>query len=122
VGESGDGVEGARKLGISPEEIDKVKQEWEIQQKQKKDKEAAKQKEDKEETDRGESKGSDKTSKIPGTLAAASTPRPPLTHQRFTLHRDIFALRLSEHRKRRQAAQAKLLAPMLPGAPSGGFA
>lgn len=131
VGENSDGVEGTRKMGLSPEEIAKVKQEWEDQQKRKKEKEAAKKEEnddkektkaDKEKGEGGESKDSDKkVSKVPP--ASSISPPPPIpTHQRFTLHRDMFALRLSEHRKRRQAAQAKLLAPRLPGAPSGGFA
>ena len=54
----------------------------------------------------------------PPAPAAAASPAPPApTHQRYTLHRDIFALRLAEHRRRRQAAQAKELAPRLPGAP-----
>jgi len=132
VGESSDGAEGVRKEGLSSEEIAKVKQEWEDQQKRKKEKEAAKKKEkdddkekakaDKDKGEGGEGKDSDKTaSKVPPT-SSTSPPPPTPTHQRFMLHRDIFALRLSEHRKRRQAAQAKLLAPRLPGAPSGGFA
>lgn len=124
VGESNDGVEGARKLGLSPEEIAKVKQEWEDQQKRKKEKEAAKKKEkdDKESADKEKQEG--KEGKAPGawTAASSSSSRPTPVHQRFTLHRDMFALRLSEHRKRRQAAQAKLLAPRLPGAPRGGIA
>jgi len=133
VGESTDGAEGAQKSGLSPEEIAKVKQEWEDQQKRKKEKEEAKKKEkdDKEKADKEKEEGKDtdskgiekKTSKVPGgwspPSATVSSPTP--THQRFTLHRDIFALRLSEHRKRRQVAQAKLLAPRLPGTPQGGF-
>ena len=132
IGESNDGAEGARKMGLSAEEIAKVKQEWEDQQKRKKEKEAArkKEKEDKEkpEKDKEETKGSKnsddlKVSRVSGAQAPASeSSPPPPTHQRFTLHRDIFALRLAEHRKRRQTAQAKLLAPRLPGAPRGGFA
>ena len=62
-----------------------------------------------------ESKG---TPKLSPASSAATSPAPPTpTHQRYTLHRDIFALRLAEHRRRRQAAQAKELAPRLPGAP-----
>jgi hypothetical protein len=130
AGESSDGAGGARKLGLSPEEIAKVKQDWEDSQKRKKEREEAKKKKedmekaDKEKDEGKESKDPDKKSpKTPGAWIPASTSLPPPTptHQRFTLHRDIFALRLSEHRKRRQAAQAKLLAPRLPGAPQGGF-
>jgi hypothetical protein len=117
-------------MGLSPEEIARVKQEWEEQQKRRKEKEDAKKKEneDKEKADKEkeDGKGSKDSSKktTPKVLSpVSSTPSAPSTptHQRFTLHRDMFALRLSEHRKRRQAAQAKLLAPRLPGAPQGGF-
>jgi len=130
VGESNDGAEGARKMGLSAEEIAKVQQEWEDQQKRKKEKEATKKEgkgKEKEETDKEEGKedknsGKLKASKVPDAwVPASSTSRPPPTHQRFMLHRDIFGLRLAEHRKRRQTAQAKLLAPRLPGTPSGGF-
>jgi hypothetical protein len=59
-----------------------------------------------------------KTSKAPGTWS----PSPPTpAHQRYTLHRDFFAMRLAEHRKQRQTSQAKALAPRLPGAPRGGL-
>jgi len=130
VGESSDGADGAGKMGLSPEGIAKVKQEWEDQQKRKKEKEAAKKKEkdDKDKADEEKEEGKEgnasdkKASKVPGAWSAGSSTLPPPTHQRFTLHRDMFALRLSEHRKRRQVAQAKSLAPRLPGAPSGGFA
>jgi len=128
VGEGSSGAEDVRKVELSPGEIAKVKREWEEQQKKKKEKETTtkKDKDDKEKDDKEkEGKDSDKkASKVPGAWSAASTSTPPPTaaHQRFTFHRDIFALRLSEHRKRRQATQAKLLAPRLPGAPSGGFA
>jgi len=126
VGESSDGASGARKLGLSPEEIEKVKKEWEETQKKKKEKEEAKKKEkeekEKDGKDKEESKDTDKkpSSPISSATTSAARPSPTPTHQRFTLHRDMFALRLSEHRKRRQAAQAKELAPRFPGAPRGG--
>lgn len=127
VGTSNDGVGAgaAQKMGLSSEEIAKVKAEWEERQKKKAEK--AKEK--------GDSKGKDKdkdtdkdpknpdekekaSKKVPGSLSPPSTtPTPTPTHQRYTLHRDIFALRLAEHRRRRQAVQAKELAPRLPGAP-----
>ena len=66
------------------------------------------------------SKDTKPMSSAPTPVAPTPVARTP-THQRFTLHRDMFALRLSEHRKRRQAAQAKELAPRFPGAPLGGF-
>ncbi|THH33640.1 hypothetical protein EUX98_g507 [Antrodiella citrinella] len=131
VGESTDGTSGARKLGVSPEEIAKVKEEWEERQRKKKEKE--KEKEKTEDKDKGKEKEdtgkeddkpgkSKSTSPSPSAAApAASTPAAP-THQRYTLHRNIFALRQTEHRRRRQTAQVKELAPRLPGAPRGGVA
>jgi AAA-ATPase Vps4-associated protein 1 len=130
VSESSGSNGGARKPGLSPEEIAKVKQDWEDLQRRKKEKEEAskKEKDDKQKTENWKAEGKeDKETgkhapKVPGAWTPASSTSPPTpTHQRFTLHRDIFALRLSDHRKRRQAAQAKLLAPRLPGAPQGGF-
>lgn len=128
VGTSNDGVGAgaAQKMGLSPEEIAKVKAEWEERQKKKTEK--AKEKEKDKDTDKDkdkdakdtDDKGKEKeTKKVPGSLSPPSTtPTPPTpTHQRYTLHRDMFALRLAEHRRRRQTVQAKELAPRLPGAP-----
>ncbi|KAI0332459.1 DUF1742-domain-containing protein [Cubamyces sp. BRFM 1775] len=112
VGASNDGVGagGAKKLGLSPEEIAKVKEEWEERQKKKTEKAKEKEKEKDKAKD-----GKD----IPGSLSPATPPTPPTpSHQRYTLHRDIFALRLAEHRRRRQTVQAKELVPRLPGAPA----
>ena len=120
---------GGAKMGLSPEEIAKVKEEWE--ERQKKRQELAKQKEKEKEKDtdtkkeksKSEDKEDGKTSdtKVPGSLPSSgtTTPSTPSTpsHQKYTLHRDIFALRLAEHRRRRQVAQAKELAPRLPGVP-----
>ncbi|KAM5534887.1 hypothetical protein V8D89_011442 [Ganoderma adspersum] len=128
VGSSNDGVGagGAKKLGLSPEEIAKVKAEYEERQKKKrvektKEKEADKDgKEDQEVDAKGGKKSSTPASgtKSPPSSSASPSPGPATpTHQRYMLHRDIFALRLAEHRRRRQAAQAKELAPRLPGAP-----
>ncbi|KAJ3867654.1 DUF1742-domain-containing protein [Lentinula novae-zelandiae] len=127
VGESSDGT---RKLDIRPEEIAKIKKEWEEKQKQKqkadKEKEEEKQKKEKEESDKKDDEkqkdeGTPKSPspKLSGSLSPLATPSPSATHQRFVLHRDIFAMRLAEHRKRRQTTQAKELAPRLPGAPRG---
>lgn len=127
VGSSNDGVGagGAKKMGLSPEEIAKVKAEYEERQKKRvekaKEKEADKDgKEDQEKDAKGDKKSSTPSSgtKSPPYSNASPSPGPaPPTHQRYTLHRDMFALRLAEHRRRRQAAQAKELAPRLPGAP-----
>lgn len=128
VGESGDGVgAGAKKMGLSPEEIAKVKADWEERQARKKEKEKEKVKEqekdsekDKTEDKEGKTtKGKESTTSSKASAPptpAPSTPSPP-AHERYALHRDIFALRLAEHRRRRQAAQAKELAPRLPQAP-----
>ncbi|TFK56133.1 DUF1742-domain-containing protein [Heliocybe sulcata] len=129
VGETNDGVDagGAKKMGLSPEEIAKVKEEWEERQKKKKEKEKAKEKEKELEKGKGEDKDDqqDKKESPPSVkpkspVSSASSPAPTSpsqTHQRFTLHRDIFGMRLAEHRKRRQTAQTKEIAPRLPSAP-----
>ncbi|KAJ3797495.1 DUF1742-domain-containing protein [Lentinula aff. detonsa] len=131
VGESSDGTSGARKLGLNPEEIAKVKEEWEDKQKRKaekekeKEKEKAKEEKSDDKKDNDERKEGSKASKSPSPkskspgLSPPTPQTPSATHQRFTLHRDMFAMRLAEHRKRRQAVQAKELAPRLPGAPRG---
>lgn len=115
------------KVGPSAEEIAKVKQEWE-KQKRKKEKEkekenktkVAKDSEDNERRDK-ESDDQKKTGSQDVTQAPASgpsMPAPKATHERYVLHRDIFALRVDLQRKRRQAAAAKTLAPRLPGVPN----
>lgn len=124
VGETGDGASGARKLGLSEEEIEKVKKEWEEKQKRKKEKEKEKAAQEKgKEEEKSKDKDSNtketeskKESSAP-TPSPQPTPSPKPTHQRYTLHRDIFAMRLTIHRKRRQTEQAKKIAPTLPSAP-----
>lgn len=112
--------ESENKIGISVEEIAKLREEWEEKQKRKKEKE--KEKADKDKTAEGEKKEDDgkseKLSKVPGSLPTSGSLSPRPTHEKYILHRDIFALRVSEHRRRRQTSQAKDLAPRLPGAPS----
>ncbi|THH08187.1 hypothetical protein EW146_g9080 [Bondarzewia mesenterica] len=134
IGESGDafGPGGANKLGLSAEEIAKVKEEWEERQRLKKEKARAKEK-DKDGVNAGdvgekkdEGKGKDKDVHKDSASSSSTTPKspsPPLTakptptHQRYSLHRDFFAMRLAEHRRRRQTKQLQELAPRLPGAP-----
>lgn len=54
---------------------------------------------------------------VPSPLPSEEpTSRP--AHERYVLHRNIFALRTADHRRRRQTAQMKDLAPRLPGVPS----
>jgi hypothetical protein len=121
--DSGDGIVAAQKAAISADEIAKVKEEWEERQKKKQEKEKAKAAEKEKEKDSEKEDKDKKTinSKIttPSPLPAAAPTPPKPTHQKYALHRDFYAMRLSEHRKRRQVAQAKELAPRLPGAPRG---
>lgn len=112
---------------VSEEEIARVKAEWEEAQKRKKEKAKEKEKEkekDKDKDDKDKSKGKEKEKspdddpKMPGAISPApSTP----THQKYALHRDYFAMRQDVHRKRRQTAQAKEVAPRLPSAPHVGM-
>jgi hypothetical protein len=92
VGEAGDGAQGARKLGLSSEEIAKVKQEWEEVQRKKMEKDKAKEGEDKKSEEKGdaadESKDKDKAKAEPSSTAS---PAPTSSHERYTLHRDYFA-------------------------------
>ena len=118
-------------MGLGSEEIAKVKAEWEERQARKKAKEKEKKKEQEKDEDKGkedkEGKStesrkdaatldSERKSTLSSPPATSATPQP--THQRYSLHRDIFAMRLAEHRKRRQTAQAKELAPRLPHPPN----
>ena len=124
-----------KKPAVSAEEIAKVKQEREEKQQQKKDKAQEKKEDggenvaDKEvegkDADAGakadasqEKKPANAVSPAPST-SPSETPAPRSTHERYVLHRSIFALRTADHRRRRQAAQTKSLAPRLPGTPSG---
>ncbi|TFL00581.1 VPS4-associated protein 1 [Pterulicium gracile] len=118
---------------VGAEEIAKVKQEWEDKQKAKKEKaDAAKEKEkdsekdgDKKGKDPDESTSSNKADTKWSRPAASTSPSPAPSgsttpkHERYALHRDFYAMRQTEHRKRRQTAQAKQLAPQLPRAPRG---
>ena len=120
-------VGGTKTSGLSPEEIAKVKAEWEERQARKKEKakEQKKAKESDKDKDGEDKEGkSNKDHKGSSTPAKASSPPAPVTsttpqpaHQRYILHRDIFSMRQAEHRKRRQQAQANQLAPLLPQAP-----
>ncbi|KAG8218816.1 DUF1742-domain-containing protein [Butyriboletus roseoflavus] len=125
-----------KKQLVSPEEVAKVKREWEEKQRQKKDKgggqvdgdgknAAGGVHKDAEGKEAGEA-GTDtdgKQEKKPANavlIPSASPSEEPTSrpkHERYVLHRDIFALRTADHRRRRQAAQTKDLAPRLPGAP-----
>ncbi|ETW84257.1 hypothetical protein HETIRDRAFT_381711 [Heterobasidion irregulare TC 32-1] len=124
LGESRDGIgaSAVKKIGLSAEEIAKVKEEWEEKQRLKKEK--AEQKKDKDAV-KDEGTGKDKSqTKDSANTPSPSTPSAPTptaattpSHERYSLHRDFFAMRLAEHRKRRQTKQMQELAPRLPGAP-----
>jgi hypothetical protein len=117
------------KEAVSKEEIARIKAEWEAKEALKKDKDK-----DKDSKDKGSGKdavgeaemeevGGKKGTKSPspsatsptaaGSGSGATTP----THKRYSLHRDFFAMRQAEHRRKRQTKQTQELAPRLPGAP-----
>ncbi|KAI6004025.1 VPS4-associated protein 1 [Pisolithus albus] len=100
-----------KKVGVSAEEIVRVKQEWEEKQKKKREKEKGK-----EDSDKASEESLDKKPEAASARQPIASPRP--MHERYVLHRRIFDLRLAEHRRRRQAAQVRTLAPRLPGTPS----
>ena len=93
VGEAGDGVQGTRKLGLTPEEIAKVKEEWNEVQRKKAEKDKAKEKSE----GKGEEKKAGKDTegqpadapqdKDKASDSAAAAP----SHERYALHRDYFA-------------------------------
>jgi len=113
-----------KKLGLNDEEIEKIKEEWEETQKRKEEKAKAKEKEKEAEDKKDDKSDKDKDKKKASTSpkqqspSVSATPSPP-SHERYILHRDIFTMRLAEHKKRRQVKQAKEVAPRLPGAPRG---
>ena len=141
------GANETQSVGVTEEEIAKVKEEWEEKQQKKLEKERkekAKEKEKEKETEKNQEdetkrgvkdleREASKSLNVPSSL-----PTPTPIHERYALHRDYFAswvewilnyfpeltsaatkVRLAEHRKRKQAAQARNLAPRLPGAPNG---
>ena len=85
---------------------------------ERKERERKEKEKDDKEKDKKEEKMKEKDKAIPAPSPAPS-PKPTSTHQRYTLHRDFFAMRLAVHRKRRQSAQAKEVAPRLPITPRG---
>ncbi|KAF5333366.1 hypothetical protein D9611_002246 [Ephemerocybe angulata] len=91
---------GPVKGSVSPEEIAKIKQEWEEKQKKKQEKEKEEEKakeddkKDKKKDEAGSKEGS-KSPKPPGALSPASGPSTPAAtapkHERYSLHRDFYA-------------------------------
>ena len=123
----------APKEAMSKEEIARVKAEWEAKEAAKKKKdnkgkaegagEKKKEKDDGDDEKKNSSGTGDKSPSppVPGSLSSpapsgsAATP----THKRYSLHRDFYAMRQAEHRRKRQTKQMHDLAPRLPGAPRG---
>ncbi|KZO94816.1 DUF1742-domain-containing protein, partial [Calocera viscosa TUFC12733] len=105
------------KAPVDDELVKEVKEEWEEKQRRKKEKEDKDQKE--KDKDKKDEKGKDKKASTPTSPSPPVTPSAPAapTHQKYVLHRSIFAARQLEHRKRRQAREAKEVAPRLPGVP-----
>lgn len=118
---------------MSKEEIARVKAEWEARKKDKtKTKEPDAGGGGK---DAGGGEGGEKGEK--GGKSVSESPSPPIpggapssssvagsgaatpTHKRYSLHRDFYAMRQEEHRRRRQTKQMQELVPRLPGAPHG---
>jgi len=116
------------KEAVSKEEIARVKAEWEAKEARKKAKAQTGEKtpaegaagEKKDDGDDKKSGDKSPSPSVPGSLSsptAASSATP--THKRYSLHRDFYAMRQAEHRRRRQTKQMSELAPRLPGAPRG---
>jgi hypothetical protein len=120
---------------VSKEEIARVKAEWETKEARKKGKDK-----DAKGKETGESGGKDAEGEgemAEGGKKGAKSPSPPVpgglpssltatgsgaatpTHKRYSLHRDFFAMRQAEHRRKRQTKQMQELAPRLPGTPHG---
>ena len=121
---------------MSKEEIARVKAEWEAKEARKKAKENGKSGAEGKEAEREAAGGDGKKNdgakspspSIPGGVSSSpSSSSPPSgssaaatsTHKRYSLHRDFYAMRQAEHRRRGQTKQMQELAPRLPGAPRG---
>ena len=102
------------KPGLSAEEIAQIRADWEEKQKCKaekaKEKEAEKEKGDSKDGGRSKDEScKDDSTKTPPKVtspAPAPTPQQP-SHEKYALHRDMFALRTAEHRRRKQTDGSK---------------
>ena len=99
-----------------------MKADWEERQKRKAEMAKEKEKEKAKGDDKDGGKAKDESGKDKTTPPKVTSPTPSPTpqkpsHEKYALHRDMFTLRTAEHRKRKQTAQVKALAPKLPGAP-----
>ncbi|KAG8796780.1 hypothetical protein FRC12_000030 [Ceratobasidium sp. 428] len=97
----------------SPEEIAKIKEEWEAKQKIKKEAEKEKEKEDKKDDKGGKTKTASPKPASPAPVASGSTtPK----HDKYILHRQFYTMRLTDHRRQRQKKEVEAVAPKLAGA------
>jgi len=86
-------------MGLSAEEIAKVKEEYDERQRKKAEKEKEKEKEEKEKDKEKEGENQEKEVEVksktkdkPAALSSTGAATPPkATHERYTLHRDYFA-------------------------------
>jgi hypothetical protein len=115
---------------VNKEEIARVKAEWEAKEARKKGKDketgesGGKGAEGEGEMEEGGKKGAKSPSppvpgRLPSSPTAAGSGGATPTHKRYSLHRDFFAMRQAEHRRKRQTKQMQELAPRLPGTPHG---
>lgn len=108
------------KAQVGPDEIERIKKEYE-------EKQAKKKKEQAKDGDAKEEKKEEPGASALGTTSSSSSGDPPATspstpaaassHQKYALHRDIYRMRCDEYKRRRQTKQAKEVAPKLPFAP-----
>jgi hypothetical protein len=119
---------------VSKEEIARVKAEWEAKEARKKGKDRDKDGKDKETGKSGGEDAEGEGEMVEGGKKGVKSPSPPVpgglpssagsgaatpTHKRYSLHRDFFAMRQAEHRRKKQTKQMQELAPRLPGTPHG---
>ena len=107
------------KPALNEEELKKIKEEWEERQKKKKEAAAAAAANKDGETKKDDAKPAAMENKKPPAQLFTSPNAEP-THQKYTLHRQIFAMRVNALKKKQQASQAKAIAPRLPIVPRGG--
>jgi len=108
----------AAKPALSEEQLRKVKEDWEARQKKMKEAAAAADKDGETKKDDARPAKAMETKKPPVQLFTSPNAEP--THQKYTLHRQVLAMRVNALKKKQQASQAKAVAPRLPFVPRGG--
>jgi len=101
----------------SPEEIARIKEEWEA--KQRKKEQAEKEKKEAEKKAAEEKKDGDEKPKVappkPASPAPAASGSTTPKHDKYMLHRQYYTMRLTDHRRRRQKKEVEAVAPRLNG-------